>query len=74
MVFSTAFGTAVFGFLIDQGLTIESIAFIGAVYVVISLGLLIFTAICYEIELTIGSFTSSTESSPLTSTNLLFFK
>ena len=41
MVFSTAFGTAVFGFLIDQGLTIESIAFIGAVYVVISLGLLI---------------------------------
>ena len=41
MVFSTAFGTAVFGFLIDQGLTIESIAFLGAVYVVISLGLLI---------------------------------
>ena len=41
MVFSTAFGTAVFGALIDQGFTIENIAFLGAAYVVISLGLLI---------------------------------
>ena len=41
MVFSTAFGTAVFGVLIDQGFTIENIAFLGAAYVVISLGLLI---------------------------------
>ena len=41
MVFSTAFGTAVFGLLIDQGFTIENIAFVGAVYIVISLALLI---------------------------------
>ena len=41
MVFSTAFGTAVFGLLIDKGFTIENIAFIGAAYVVISLTLLI---------------------------------
>ena len=41
MVFSTAFGTAVFGMLIDKGFTIENIAFIGAAYVVISLALLI---------------------------------
>jgi len=41
MVFSTAFGTAVFGVLIDQGFTIENIAFLGAAYIVISLGLLI---------------------------------
>ena len=41
MVFSTAFGTAVFGFLIDMGFTIESISFVGAAYVVISLALLI---------------------------------
>ncbi len=41
MVFSTAFGTAVFGILIDKGFTIENIAFIGAAYVVISLILLI---------------------------------
>ena len=41
MVFSTAFGTAVFGLLIDKGFTIENIAFLGAAYVVISLGLLI---------------------------------
>ena len=37
MVFSTAFGTAVFGLLIDKGFTIETIAFLGASYVVISL-------------------------------------
>jgi len=41
MVFSTAFGTAVFGFLIDNGFTIENIAFVGGIYIVISLALLI---------------------------------
>ena len=41
MVFSTAFGTAVFGLLIDNGFTIEYIAFISGVYIVISLVLLI---------------------------------
>ena len=41
MVFSTAFGTAVFGLLIDNGLTIEKIAFIGAIYILTSLFLLI---------------------------------
>ena len=42
MVFSTAFGTAVFGLLIDNGFTIESIAFVGGVYILLSLVLLIF--------------------------------
>jgi len=37
MVFSTAFGTAVFGLLIDNGFSIEHIAFISGVYIVISL-------------------------------------
>ena len=41
MVFSTAFGTALFGLLIDKGFTIENIGFIGGVYIVISLILLI---------------------------------
>ena len=41
MVFSTAFGTAVFGFLIDRGFTIENIAFVGGAYIVASLALLI---------------------------------
>ncbi len=41
MVFSTAFGTAVFGLLIDNGFSIENIAFISSVYIVISLTLLI---------------------------------
>jgi predicted MFS family arabinose efflux permease len=41
MVFSTAFGTAVFGLLIDNGFTIEDIAFAGGAYIVISLVLLI---------------------------------
>jgi len=41
MVFSTAFGTAVFGLLIDNGFTIENIAFVGGTYIVISLILLI---------------------------------
>ena len=43
MVFSTAFGTAVFGLLIDKGFTIENIAFVGAVYILLSLVLLIFS-------------------------------
>ena len=41
MVFSTAFGTAVFGILIDRGFTIENIAFIAGSYILISLSLLI---------------------------------
>ena len=41
MVFSTAFGTAVFGLLIDKGYSIEDIAFVGATYIVVSLILLI---------------------------------
>jgi predicted MFS family arabinose efflux permease len=41
MVFSTAFGTAVFGLLIDNGLSIENIAFVGGAYIVISLALLV---------------------------------
>jgi len=41
MVFSTAFGTAVFGLLIDNGFAIENIALIAGVYIVISLILLI---------------------------------
>ena len=34
MVLSTAFGTAVFGLLIDNGFSIENIATIGAIYIV----------------------------------------
>jgi len=41
MVFATAFGTAVFGILIDNGFTIENIAFVAVAYIFISLGLLI---------------------------------
>ena len=41
MVFSTAFGTAVFGLLIDIGFSIENIALIAGVYIVISLVLLL---------------------------------
>ena len=41
MVFSTAFGTALFGVLIDQGFSIEEIALIGATYIVVSLILLL---------------------------------
>ena len=41
MVFSTAFGTAVFGLLIDNGFAIENIAYISGLYIVISLTLLI---------------------------------
>jgi len=41
MVFSTAFGTAIFGVLIDNSFTIEDIALIGAVYIILSLVLLL---------------------------------
>jgi predicted MFS family arabinose efflux permease len=41
MVFSTAFGTALFGVLIDNGFTIENIAFVGGAYIVASLVLFI---------------------------------
>ena len=40
MVFSTAFGTALFGLLIDKGFFIEQIAFISIIYISISLILL----------------------------------
>ncbi len=40
MVFSTAFGTAFFGTLIDSGFTIENIAFTAVIYIVVSLSLL----------------------------------
>ena len=42
MVFSTAFGTALFGFLIDRGFSIEQIAMVSFVYILISLILLVF--------------------------------
>ncbi len=41
MVFSTAFGTAVFGLMIDNGFSIENIAFVSGIYIVFSLVLLI---------------------------------
>ena len=41
MVFSTAFGTAVFGLLIDNGFTIENIALTAAIYILLSLFLLV---------------------------------
>ena len=40
MVFATAFGTALFGILIDMGLTIENISIISGTYIFISLALL----------------------------------
>ena len=42
MVFSTAFGTALFGSMIDNGFSIENIAFVSGLYIVISLFLLMF--------------------------------
>ena len=42
MVFSTAFGTALFGLLIDSGFSIEQIAMVSFVYILISLILLFF--------------------------------
>ena len=41
MVFSTAFGTAFFGILIDKGFSVENIAFISGAYIVFSLLLLV---------------------------------
>ena len=40
MVFSTAFGTALFGFFIDAGFSIEKIAFIAAIAIAFSIVLL----------------------------------
>ena len=40
MVFATAFGTALFGVLIDIGLTIENIAVVSGVYIFSSIILL----------------------------------
>tara|TARA_B100001175_G_C18954325_1_gene377462 strand:- start:98 stop:529 length:432 start_codon:yes stop_codon:yes gene_type:complete len=40
MVFATAFGTALFGFLIDYGFSIENIAGISGVYIFLSIVLL----------------------------------
>ena len=40
MVFATAFGTALFGFLIDIGFTVEGIAVVSGTYIFISLILL----------------------------------
>ena len=37
MVFATAFGTALFGMLIDYGFSIEQIAVVSATYIFISL-------------------------------------
>ena len=42
MVFSTAFGTALFGILIDIGFSIEKIAIISAIYILISFILLFY--------------------------------
>jgi MFS family permease len=42
MVFSTAFGTALFGLLIDKGFTIEQIALVALIYIFISITLLFF--------------------------------
>ena len=41
MVFSTAFGTALFGALIDSGYDIENIALIAGIYIIVSLALLV---------------------------------
>ena len=43
MVFSTAFGTALFGVLIDIGFSIEKIAVVSAIYIFLSLALLFLT-------------------------------
>ena len=42
MVFSTAFGTALFGLLIDKGFSIEQIALVSSVYISLSIILLLF--------------------------------
>jgi len=40
MVFSTAFGTALFGILIDDGFSIEQIALVSGSYILIAISLL----------------------------------
>ena len=42
MVFSTAFGTALFGVLIDIGFSIEQISIVSGAYILISLFVLLF--------------------------------
>ena len=42
MVFATAFGTALFGILIDYGFTIEKIAVVSGIYILLSIVLLFF--------------------------------
>ena len=42
MVFATAFGTALFGILIDNGYTIEKIAVVSGIYIIFSVALLFF--------------------------------
>jgi len=42
MVFATAFGTALFGILIDNGFTIEKIAIVSGLYILVSVVLLFF--------------------------------
>ena len=42
MVFATAFGTALFGYLIDKGFTVDDIAVVSGTYIFISLILLFF--------------------------------
>ena len=42
MVFSTAFGTAVFGLLIDKGFSIEQISMISGIYIFLALIALFF--------------------------------
>ena len=42
MVFSTAFGTALFGLLIDTGFSIEQVALVSFIYIAIATALLFF--------------------------------
>ncbi len=42
MVFSTAFGTALFGLLIDKGFSIEQVALVSFIYIALAAGLLFF--------------------------------
>tara|TARA_Y100001960_G_C13966390_1_gene490683 strand:- start:85 stop:516 length:432 start_codon:yes stop_codon:yes gene_type:complete len=42
MVFATAFGTALFGILIDYGFSIEKIAVVSVIYILVSIVLLFF--------------------------------
>ena len=48
MVFSTAFGTAIFGVLIDRGLSIEGIALTCASYIILVTILLLFFRKSFE--------------------------